>query len=377
MKRREFLVRTAGLVGAVAPSLAIAQSAPCPIPALKAEGGSSSSTACTDSPLAQACRSLASGQSMSFPAGIPDPSFGSPDIAWQTAFFHDDVNGFVHLMGKPANADQAWGHQRYTVASSTWKLMGSGMWNNPGHIYGNFTMDYATGDIFQGRGGWDKSGADAYRRIRWWRHASGSWGLAPTARDLVAPSIAMVTHLNGVVWHPNLYGPGDGGLVVDSQFRTMFWRKSTDSVEEWQHSGSTSGGKEGAGVYWPKQDAAYVGGSDGEQLLKITPNGGNRPIVTAVGVPPLRTAGNSHSGSSNFGSLHVHPGNPDKLLILETNGPRVFSTTNGTSWTLVGNHPFTRVPRVVCSLRGGLGCFWAVGREDGGAGFSQLWRPPL
>ena len=46
MKRREFLIRTAGLAGAIAPIVAHGKSVPCPIPWLSVSGGTSATTQC-------------------------------------------------------------------------------------------------------------------------------------------------------------------------------------------------------------------------------------------------------------------------------------------------------------------------------------------
>mgnify|MGYP001198638826 CR=1 FL=1 len=46
MKRRDFLIKTAGLAGVAVPALTRAQNAPCPPPLLSAQGGTSATTSC-------------------------------------------------------------------------------------------------------------------------------------------------------------------------------------------------------------------------------------------------------------------------------------------------------------------------------------------
>ena len=75
---------------------------PCPVPTLSVQGGSDASTQCSNTTLAQACSTLAVGSSVAFSGGAQS-AFSEADLAWQTAFYHDDAHGFVHLMGKPAN----------------------------------------------------------------------------------------------------------------------------------------------------------------------------------------------------------------------------------------------------------------------------------
>jgi hypothetical protein len=362
MKRRDFIINSAGVLGA-APLLARAAT-PCPVPQLSVEGGDAVTTACSNADLTQACASLSAGQSTDFSSG-GQSAFNEADLAWQTSFHHDDLHGLVHLMGKPANADDQWKHEYYTLATNRWTVVGTSMWDNPGHIYGNFTMDPLTGDVFQQR---STGGRDHPRQLAWWKFATKIWGFGPPSGEIY--SGAMETHANGVAFHPNLYGPGDGGAVWNEQAIIHCWRKSTNAIQHLSYSYGATGEKESAAVYWPSQNKVIIGGANGSSLCSISPNGGGTPILTMLSRPPITTGGHSHESNSNFGSLHVHPGNPSKLLIVETVGQRAYTSTNGTSWTQVSNHPFTAEPRVVCSLRGGLGALWAIA-----PGYSRLWKP--
>lgn len=324
--------------------------------------------------LVDACNALSVGSYASFSSGAQS-AFNNLDLAWQTAFWHTTQNHRIHLFGKPANADTNWKHQYYNVSTNTWTVVSSGQWNNPGHVYGNSTGDSSTGDVYIARGGMDNAGADNYKKIARYQTGSG-WGYVPASGDIYASGL--VSHSNGVAYHPNLFGSGDGGLVIDQQFRTMFWRKSTDAVYDTAHGDSVYGNNAGAAVYWPAQDCVVVGGGYDagiKLLLKITPNGVATPTSTALSAPPIATGGYSHQGGVQFGSLHVHPGNANKLMILETNGQRAWTSTDGNTWTQVSDHPFTQTPRVVCSLAGGLGCFWAVGQTDALVHFSTIWKP--
>jgi hypothetical protein len=376
MQRREFLAKTGLVLGVGAPLLATGQVKPCPPPSVSANQKSPVTTPCLNgsTSLEQACAALASGQSANFPAG-QQSAMSEPDVAWETYFHHDDQHGLIHLMGKAANSDDSWGHQYYNMATGNWTVVSRGMWNNPGHIYGNFAMDPGTGDLFQSRGGMDGSGEHP-KRIGWYDRAKGSWGYAPVNRDFYAG--ALVSHANGCAFHPNLYGPGDGGVVLDTQFRTLFWRKSTDAVQDIPHD-DIYGGLTSCAVYWPAKNIVLFGGAqDGgiAKMGKITPasSGSGTPTLTTINAPPIATFGASAQGSSNFGSLHVHPRDPNKLIIIERVGNRVFTTSDGTSWSQSGTHPFGPDPYVVCSLKGGLGAMWAVG-VSGGTQISRLWKP--
>lgn len=324
-----------------------------------------------DSLLAQACAALSSGQSATF-AAIAQSNFNADDVAWQTAFYHDDLHDLLHLMAKRQNDDEAWGHQVCDIATTTWGQLSSGMWDNAGHVYGNSAIDFATGDFFQSRN--CINGTDAPRRVRWWKYSLQDWSsLAPVSQDIYDG--AMNDTPNGLVWHPNLYGVGDGGLIWGDQVSFHYWRKSTDAVSRRAIGTDEYGTKEGAAVYWPAQDCALIGGSTpGGSLARIDPNGGGAPILTDLGAPVIRVQGASHLAGPGFGSLHVHPGNPNKVLIVETAGSNVYESTDGENWTQITDHPFTIEPRVVCSLRGSLGCMLEIGASGT---TPRLWRPPV
>lgn len=339
------------------------------------------------SQLAQACAALAiNGTNFSFNVGLQS-AFDVADLAWQCAFYHDDVHGLVHLMGKRANAPSAWKHQYFDLSTNQWVVVSNGMWNNDGHIYGNLTMDFTTGDLYVSR---SFAGSDFPRRLRRWIYANraqgvGAWGTAPTSQD--GFTVNEESHANGICFHPNLYGPNDPGTIWVNQQNIHYWRKNTDGRATTSVNYGTYGDKEGANVYWPFNDIAIAGGSN-RRLVGFKPNTtpGGAPRIIDLGLAPIRAQGGSHEDGPGFGSLHVHPATPSKLVLMETAGSAYYTGTmsgDTLTWSGASTHPFPRTPRVVCSLRGGLGCFWAIGQGDsqynGGfsSQFSHLWRPPL
>lgn len=309
------------------------------------------------SQLATAAAALSAGQSADFTAGAQS-NFTADDLAWQTACYHDDLHDLIHLMAKRQNDADAWGHQIFAVSPNTWGSLSEGMWNNDGHVYGNTAIDYTNGDLFQSR---NISGPDNGRRARWWKHAQQNWNsLAPVSQNIYAGT--MNDTPNGLAFHPNLYGIGQKGLVWGDQVSFHCLNFATDAVTRIAVGTDEYGAKEGAAVYWPAQDCVIMGGSTPSGSLgRIDPNGGATPTLTDLGTPVIRTQGASHEVGAGFGSLHVHPGNPNKLLIVETSSSKVYSSSDGSNWTQVADHPFTVEPRVVCSLRGGLGCLYAIG----------------
>jgi hypothetical protein len=301
-----------------------------------------------NSALAVAAAALSSGQSASFAAGA-NPDLFLNDLEWQTNGFYDPTNRLVHLMGKPVG-DTAWSHSRYNIDTGAWTTV-AGMWNNLGHIYGNTCIDPGTGDIYCARGGFS-SGGDHFKQLARWDRATASWGAyAPTAANISAN--ALVDVCNGVSFHPNLYGVGAGGLIVEQQFRTMFWRKSNDTPDDTAtHATDLYGSQYGMGVYHPGMAASFVGGAGGNSLLKVTQG----PTLSTLSAPPIPIEGNSRETAGyEFGSLHVHPGDASKLILVSTNGTHYWTSTTGAggSWTDVGTHPYnnsTQFPRVLISM---------------------------
>jgi hypothetical protein len=329
-----------------------------------------------NSALAVACRALDEGDSATF-TNSGFTNFGENNanaLSWQTSWHHDDVNGYLHIMGKAANSTD-WKHAFYHIATDTWTDSGTALlFSDVGHIYGNFTMDPSTGRcyILQGNFNVEK------RPYSCAGNGATTWALLFNAYGG-----AMESHMNGAAYHPNAFGVGDGALCADMQDAGFLYRTSTGAVTTYSQAAYT-GEREGAGVYWPAEDIVVIGGSPvgGTGVLhSIAPNGGAAPIITNLGAPGIPVRGGSHTGSgSNFGSIHVHPNNPAKLVILNTTTTDMVESLDGSSWSAAPDHPFTATPRVVCSLKDDsegnpLGCFLVVDVTALGVPTLRLWKP--
>lgn len=302
---------------------------------------------------------------------------------WQSHGLFDALNGYVHIFGKAASQDSSWSHRYYPLAANTWTAGGSNMWDNIGHIYGNIGLDSSTGDVYLARGGMDGNSVDNYKRVRRWDFATKAWGsnLAPVSQDIYASGLSQMP--NGCEYHPNLFGSGDGGLILDTDFRHCFWRKSTDAVFDDAHAAQSEFGPQyGMGRYWPNQDCVIMGGANGKPLAKIVSNGTSTPTVTTFATPPINVEGNT-SSASNFGSLHVDPVDATKLTLVESRGSRRWWTANAAGSftrqdTTYGAHPFNfSGPYVVVPISG-AGVFWCLGFEGTTpATYSRIWKPDV
>lgn len=318
--------------------------------------------------LATICNNLAVGASIQFPAG-QQSALTQAETAWQSIFCHDALHNICHLIGKEAGGPTVpWYHTIYNMSTSVWSskvligLLGTG------HVYGDLTIDPATGDLWL-----DASG----NRLEHWTYATQSW--SRTASPMWSGAVNLPS--NGAGWHPNLFGTGIGGVVVNSETNgansgIVYYRPSNATYTQ-QNTSIALGTNTGQSIYLPGVNKQILGGT---RHALITP--GTPPSFVDVGAPPVPTQGYSYSSGATFGTMLVHPGNPNKVLLLEfVPGKRMWFTTDGDNWTQGPDHPFlpqpaTDLARILCSLAGGLGCIWMIGRTSGG-NFSMVWKPAL
>ena len=344
MNRRDFLAGSAGAVGALGSSLALAR--PCPVPELQVEGGTSAQTACRETLLAQAAAALSVGQSRAFTESV-NPNSVRLDIQWQaTTGYHDPIRGEIQYMGKPASGQSTtFSHHIYNEANNEWRA------TNPaaaglegiGHIW-NSAFDPATGDYYHIQMQYDT----VYRMTR----ANASWSLITRV-----PSAYVGENGNGpgpwpgLAWHPNLFGRGDGGLVLRGYRGTIAWRKSSN---QWQSIGDSSFDFKAGGdsVYFADTDTVVLGtgypnGSDNRaELIQIEAgSGGQARPYRVVGNAPLHVAGR---GQDRVGKMVAHPLDPTRLIILEEKDPNSatsaqwwISSDRGATWREQSTpHPF-------------------------------------
>jgi hypothetical protein len=334
----------------------------------------------SDTALGLACAGLASNGSVSFVPGtqhdMDSPSGANAEqrLEWQTNFYHDPIHNIVHLMGKSAQNEGGstdWRHRIYDIALGTWSNVDNNFGRN-GHVYDSWCIDPSTGDVYiNPTSGGDR---DIWRR----NYQTGTWSQATT--EMAGGSTT--NGPNGLAWHPNMYGSGDGAVVVltqsGGQNSFCFYRPLTGTAERVVLSAENAIHPQA--TYFPGLDLVLAG-----RTIHFTaePNSGSTPTTALVSSPPLITAAQS-SGTDNCGILMAHPGNPDKLLMIERSGSdRWYYSTDAVNWTLGGTHPFSWVTGTTnvnsstfCSLEGGLGCVWGIGVQ-GSTLRSILWRPPV
>lgn len=309
--------------------------------------------------LATAAAALSAGETATFTAA---PEY-SNDLHWQSNWFFDETNQRGHLLYKAPGGTTHYRHAIYDATADEWTGPTDFLLNTLGHIWGSTAFDPATGDLYQ-----QTYGSKFARR---WTAANQSWDFTTSA---FAFSNTATFPYGSLIWHPNLYGTGDGGLILDCGYGSqpiLGWRKSTDTWSILVAGPTGTAGRNGVGTYFPSADVAITGGNDNAASVGTLVSAG--PSTEAGDTFPLRTCSDSF-GTSAYASIMVHPNNSAKLLLLQNgaNGAGCYHSTDGVAWTQADDHPLQDSEGgIFCSIPS-LGVIWFIGRSSQ----SVLWKPP-
>ena len=246
--RRSFLISASGTIAGAASVMGRAASIPCPPPSISVSGGGTAVSTCSSNgggALAALAASLAAGASSLTLGDSGLDQNAANTIQWANRFHYDSARGRAHMLGKNASAT---GSQRsnclYNSATNTWTSAVFGG-NELGHVYESIAYDPAQSEVY--------SGTWAASTLKKWKYGSAldSW------IDPVATYSAQFTADTqpALCWHPNLFGPGDGGLLAikaSSATATLgAWRRSSGTWTTVAGISQTIGGN------YPIQNAGY------------------------------------------------------------------------------------------------------------------------
>jgi hypothetical protein len=335
---------------------------------------------------------LSAGQHTTF-AG-PPTAIGQYGISWQnkTAYW-DRYRKEFQFMAK-AQGGGAASHWIYSEASGAWRSTTLDLVpGQAGHIW-NVAFDEKKGNYYY----LDFDTNNFVRKMdRGTENGQGSannpWTRTSTATGF---NLRISKPESGPGYHPNLYGQGDGGLIVWCGRTLAAWRESTDTWELMASYGSSSVyyvKQNCAEVYIPGLDKLIIGSGKRSGVLQddfmVVSAGNNGSLATMqppTYVGPIPVVGQT-SGHLPWGKLVLDPNNNSRVLILEAgpqrSGLRVWSSVNaGQSWKLEPyDHPFNNLP-----WTGGDAGAWTVGSctthgvlwgmaYDGSTSQSILWKP--
>lgn len=348
------------------------------------------------SKLAQKTAGLKPGQWVEFDG--PPKSIGSYGISWQgTTGFWDAKRREFQFMGKGQGGMKAT-HWIYSEADHAWRgtlkglIFGGGKRALPGHVWSR-SFDATTGDYYF---------MDCINRSKFFRFMTreteaGKGSESKPWKESSKPEFRFhVSHTEEIGFHPNLYGKGDGGVIVWGGLGIAAWRKKTNT---WQSimkyaSGNYHGSTDGCGQYLPGFDRLVMGTGSGKRRFMLIDAGKDGKL--AEGKPRLEKSPIFICGKTSgmlkkapWGKLVVHPSNDKGLVIL---GPmpdyKVWTnTTGGTAdgWKVAKHkHPFTKenLPMTggdwgawTCGSVSTHGVIWAMA-YDGKTSKSVLWKPP-
>lgn len=344
--------------------------------------------------LAQQASTMTAGEIRnlsSVTGGLGSTSFWTDQYQIQqltSNFYYDSVNREFQVMGKPASGQStSWGHYVYDEVQNTWtrttnRVFQSG--TTSGHCW-NHAFDPATGDYYfivsasnlmnrWVRSSWVANGKGTY----------DAWVTTSTASGSILST--SYSGWGGIGWHPNLFGSGDGGVVVRGGANRAGWRKSTDSWQFINNVGGTNlaahdGG--GRGLYYSDTDKLILGtgatntAAGPMESFDAGSGGSIDTTPTTLGVPPVQICG-AASGQA-YGHIMKHPDGSDRLLLLHRNGNLYVSTNRAVSWSSSGTHPLNGVlgdSWVACALPDHNACVWGISSGTGGAAAgTYLWKP--
>jgi hypothetical protein len=382
MKRREFLMRSMGTIGALGPLSALGQARPCPVPSLSADNGQPVTTSCAPSAFEQLAASLAAGASST---ALGDTGMSSNvvyTIQWVNRFHYDHANGRAHLLGKNASSQ---GSQRsncqYDVANNRWTtaLYGGSEF---GHVYESIAYNPANGELWTGN--WDRS-----RTLkRWSLGASLSSWVNPATSSFSAPIDLDVQP--SLCWHPTAFGPGDGGVLAlhavddSSTVKVIAWRRQTNTWHEvagTTHSMNGSYRSRGAMTFVTGGNhciAAFPPGNNGRSFRIGAGSGGALATAVQIANTPIDCQW-TDSGEGPSGILIDDPSGAATPFIIEKGGSNRVWKLEGGAWVRQSyNHPFpagspTSSAHWAIASCQPLGVFWCKSREITSG--SRVWRP--
>jgi hypothetical protein len=277
--------------------------------------------------LALAIDALSPGQTADFGQS---PFIQNLDIQWCHHCNYDEDRKVFHYWSKHAQSQGGeWSYHRYDENADTWsqkRPLGSyGIW---GHTWGSNALDPATGDFYL-----HAYSTETVDRISF---ASGELDYSTSANSFIG---ANSSPLNGLAWHPNLFGPGDGGLVMGTRKDIRAWRKQFDTWHTTTITGGTyfNNDSSGGALYVPDIDTAFIG-SGNEGVLYSIPagSGGSMSTITKRGpTPEGRKVRGSDWNVSDTLRLVIDPRDTSRLMVLEVlSGERVWTSTDlGDTWT--------------------------------------------
>lgn len=344
------------------------------------------------SALSTAARDLAAGSSVLL--GDTGNNFGGLQwINWQQRFHYDPLRKSAIALIMRQSSQNPTNITKicvYTESTNSWVVTD---FNFPessrSHSWDMHAYDHATGTSY-----YLESGGLVHRIARHnytdgpstWTYFGAdpaSFGVPTNILYTATSPDSFVSASTAVVFMPNLFGAGDAGLVIGTQFGLIAWRFSVSNYvvlyTRTQWTAFTGGAAQDspAGTYCRGLDCTFWSqGESGTGLLKIA----NGPVITQLANTPIRLM--HDQGGNNAAKTSDDPNEGQTWYAFEFNGGtnRVWKWNNSTAtlqqlsgvtspWGATDPENFMTAPAY------GLGVVFGV-EESGSSGRGKLWKPP-
>lgn len=331
--------------------------------------------------LSTLCAGLAAGQSS---LALGDTGFTQANteqgnvLNYQSRWQYDSPRRIGLFLGKEQQSQGGTAHHfRYDEATNTWSqavpTWGTGA--EQGHIYDANAYDQSAGTEY-----YQKFSA---RLLRNWTVGSplDQWtdmviDFSPLNGISVDTSKLISTGETAQAWHPNLFGPGDGGLVIACHAGFGGWRKSNNTCYVLADVGRPPNNEtvDGPGMdYCVGLDAVICTRPNDNKTWKVAAGG----AVTPIGNTPLSVG---CKPGLLWARMVDDPLGRPFVWAFEVTGQRRMWTCDGVQWTAkAGQHPFTDAQYssdglcIVATVRS-YGVIWALERYASSVR-SNIWRP--
>lgn len=291
---------------------------------------------------------LGQAQSITGEAGLVDA--WTNGIKWVNRFYYDQDRGRAFMLTKRAGGLAfTYSSVLYQASNNTWThYEGPGSSSDEsGHVYESIAYDPATGRLYNGNYGGDTVKAKDLETslVSWINPVTAAYS-EPFTND-IQPAMA---------WHPNLFGVGDGGLVVqkgnwgDPTGILLAWRKGGSAPNTWSEipgvswSGNIGGGGpayNGAVVYCKAGDfCVFSCPAQAGNLAWRIPAGSGGNLATAVQIQnaPMQVG---YSDTGVTGGLYDSPKDADPHMYLIQKGGSSVWKCDGSTWSPAGSHPLS------------------------------------
>lgn len=343
--------------------------------------------------LSIAAQNLAAGSSVLL--SDTGNNFGGPQwINWQQRFHYDPQRQSAIALIMRQSSQNPTNITKicvYTESTNSWVVTDFNFpLSSRSHSWDMHAYDHATGTSYYLESGGlvhriaKHNYSDGPTTWTYFGDDPASFGVSTNILYTATNPDSFVSASTAVVFMPNLFGAGDAGLVIGTQFGLIAWRFSISNYvvlytrTQWTAFSGGAAQDSPAATYCRGLDCVFWSqGEFGTGLLKIA----NGPVITQMANTPIRLM--HDQGGNNAAKTSDDPNEGQTWYAFEFNGSgtnRVWKWNNSTQtlqqlsgatspWGATDPENFMTTPAY------GHGVVFGV-EENGSGGRGKLWKPP-